>query len=93
VDRLGAGVQVSTLPDAGVLVRSERLRLPWSARSGRTTGTAVLLAGVPFEVVDRQRAGSGEAWTLHPWPEGEAMRGVFPLDEAWVAGSTSGRSC
>jgi hypothetical protein len=77
---------VSTLPDAGVLVRSERLRLPWSARSGRATGTAVLLAGVPFEVVDRQRAGSGEAWTLHPWPEGEAMRGVFPLDEAWVAG-------
>jgi hypothetical protein len=49
-------------------------------------GTAVLLGGLPFEVVDRQRAGSGEAWTLRPWPEDEAMRGVFPLDEAWVAG-------
>jgi len=83
---LGAGVAVTTLPDASVLVRSERLRLPWSARSGRATGTAVLLDGAPFEVADRQRAGLGEAWTLRPWPEGEAMRGVFPLDEAWVAG-------
>jgi len=77
---------LTTLPDANLLVRSERLRLPWSARSGRAAGTAVLLDDAPFEVVERQRAGAGEAWTLRPWPEGEAMRGVFPLDEAWVAG-------
>jgi hypothetical protein len=83
---LGAGVAVTTLPDGSLLVRSERLRLPWSARSGRSVGTAVLLGGVPFEVVDRQRAGSGEAWTLRSWTEGEAMRGVFPLDEVWIAG-------
>jgi len=86
VVELGAGVRLTTLPDASLLVRSERLRLPWAARSGRSVGTAVLLGGLPFEVVDRQRAGSGETWTLRPWPEDEAMRGVFPLDEAWVAG-------
>jgi len=85
VETLGAGVQVSTLPDGSLLVRSERLRLPWAARSGGSVGPAVLLGGVPFEVVDRQRAGSGEAWTLRSWPEGEAMRGVFPLDQVWVA--------
>jgi len=77
---------VTTLPDANLLVRSERLRLPWSARCGRGAGTAVLIDGVAFEVVERQRAGGGEAWTLQPWPEGDAMRGVFTLDEAWVAG-------
>lgn len=83
---LGAGVAVTTLPDGSLLVRSTRLRLPWAARSGSSVGTAVLFGGVPFEVVDRQRAGSGEAWTLRPWPEAEAMRGVVTLDEAWVAG-------
>jgi hypothetical protein len=83
---LGAGVLLTTLPDGSLLVRSERLRLPWSARSGRAAGTAVLIDGVPFEAVDRQRAGAGEAWTLRPWPEGDAMLGVFPLHEAWVAG-------
>ena len=83
---LGAGVALTTLPDGSLLVRSERLRLPWSARSGRAAGTAVLIDGAPFEVVERQPAGDGEAWTLRPWPEGDAMGGVFTLDEAWVAG-------
>jgi len=83
---LGAGVAVTTLPDGSLLVRSGRLRLPWSARSGRAGGTAVLIDGAPFQVVEHQRAGGGEAWTLQPWPEGDAMRGVFTLDEAWVAG-------
>jgi hypothetical protein len=46
----------------------------------------VLIDGVAFEVVECQPAGGGEAWTLQPWPEGDAMRGVFTLDEAWVAG-------
>lgn len=83
---LGAGVAVTTLPDGRLLVRSERLRLPWSARAGRAAGTAVLIDGAPFQVVERQRAGGGEAWTLQSWSEDDAMRGVFTLDEAWVAG-------
>lgn len=77
---------MTTLPDGRLLVRSERLRLPWSARAGRAAGTAVLIDGAPFQVVERQRAGGGEAWTLQPWSEDDAMRGVFTLDEAWVAG-------
>jgi hypothetical protein len=83
---LGAGVAVTTLPDGKLLVRSERLRLPWSARAARSAGTAVLIDGAPFQVVERQRAGGGEAWTLQPWSEDGAMRGVFTLDEAWVSG-------
>ncbi|HOC41404.1 MAG TPA: hypothetical protein PKJ99_00195 [Thermoanaerobaculales bacterium] len=83
---LGAGVGVTPLPDANLLVRSARLRLPWSPRRGAAAGTAVLVDGTPFEAVERQRAGSGEAWTLRPWPEDEAMRVVVTLDEAWVAG-------
>ncbi len=41
----------------------------------------------------------GEAWTLQPWSEDDAMRGVFPLDEVWVAGlersesAIAGRGC
>lgn len=83
---LGGGIAVTTLPDGKLLVRSARLRLPWAASSGCAAGTAVLIDGVAFESVERQPAGGGEAWTLQPWTNGEAMRGVFTLDEAWVAG-------
>ena len=88
---LGAGVAVTTLPDGSLLVRSERLRLPWSARAARSAGTAVLIDGAPFQVVERQPAGGGEAWTLQPWSEDDAMRGVFTLDEAWVTGLEQAR--
>ena len=79
-------MNVAQLPDANLLVRSARLRLPWSPRRGFAAGTAVLVDGTPYEAVERQPAGSGEAWTLRPWAEDEAMRGVVTLDEAWVAG-------
>lgn len=82
---LGSGVVLSSLADGGVLVRSATVVLPWSARSGRVSGTAVLLDDRPFEVVLRTRGGGGDLWTLLPWPGNEAMRTVFTLDRGAVA--------
>jgi len=65
--------------DGGWQVRSERLSLPWTVRVGRVAGSAVVWRGEPFEVVQEQRTGAGDLWTLRPWPESEAMRGVFSL--------------
>jgi hypothetical protein len=44
----------------------------------------VLWNGTPFEVVAVARTKSTEIWTLAPWPEQEAMRGVIGLDARWL---------
>jgi len=81
---LGFGVRVSTVADGSLRVQTETMVMPWSVRSGKVSGTAVLVGDDAFEVVGRQRSGSGDTWTLQPWPKDEAMRAVFPLDEEWV---------
>jgi hypothetical protein len=89
---LGSGVHLSTAADGSLRVQSAALVMPWSVRSGKVSGTAVLVGDGAFEVVGRQRSGSGDLWTLQPWPTDAAMRAVFTLDEAWVSGRAHERA-
>ncbi len=79
---LGAGIRVAELPGDELEVSSERLVLPWTPRRGGLVGSAVRFRDELYEVATG--AADGRSWRLRPWSEGEAVRGVFPLDAAWV---------
>ncbi len=79
--RLGHGVLVVRAFDGGWQIRSERLHMPWTTRTGRVTGSAVIWLDEPYEVFAVSRTASGERWDLRPWPQNEVMRGVFPLGQ------------
>jgi len=81
---LGFGVRLVPLTAGALQVRSTELELPWTARSGRTPGSAIIWEGAPFEVVAVARVKSSQVWTLRPWPHQEAMRGVVGLDPRWL---------
>ncbi len=81
---LGHGVRVSGRPAGGWQVASARIRLPWTVRTGGLVGSAVLWRDEAYEVVEAVAGDEATSWTLEPWSEGEAMRGVFRLDRAWI---------
>jgi hypothetical protein len=81
---LGHGMRLVPLPGDDLQLRSRDLELPWTVRSGKTPGSAVLWRGTPFEVVAMSRVRSTAVWTLRPWPDQEAMRGVITLDDGWL---------
>ena len=81
---LGFGVRLVPLTAGALQLRSTELELPLTARSGRTPGSAIIWEGAPFEVVAVARVRSSQVWTLRPWPDQEAMRGVIGLDPNWL---------
>ena len=89
---LGHGVTVAPALDGGLRIHSESLHMPWTARAGRGTGSAVIWLDEPYEVLAFSTMASGERWDLRPWPLNEAMRGVFPLDEDTVTSLHNDRS-
>ncbi len=73
--KLGYGVRAER-QEGRLVVTSEWLDLGWRLQQGRVPGTAVQFGGELWEVVE-----SGNLrWVLSPWPEGEAVRQVRPLD-------------
>ncbi len=89
---LGRGVDVVMGFDGGWQVRSQRLHMPWTARTGHVTGSAVMWLEEFFEAVRVTRTASGERWDLRPWQENEVMRGVFRLTDSSVEAIHSDRS-
>lgn len=85
-DELGEGVRIAAVGSGELEVSSARLRLPWTPRCPTLVGSAVLWQSEVYEVAGHAAADGGETWRLRPWPDGEAVRGVFPLDRAWVQG-------
>ncbi len=81
---LGHGVTAVPLEDGSWQVESLDIRLPWNQRAGPHVGSAVIWQGTAYEVVSSDHSDSGQRWILRKWPEEEAMRSVFPLDDVWV---------
>ena len=77
---LGHGVFVSPGLGAELTVTSPRLGLEWRQATGQVPGTAVVWRERSYEVVGRTEIGRGARWTLRPWDEAAAMRGVFKLE-------------
>jgi len=77
---LGHGVFVSPGLGAELTVTSPRLGLEWREAIGQVPGTAVIWRERSYEVVGRTEIGRGARWTLRPWDEAAAMRGVFNLE-------------
>ena len=89
---LGHGVSVAPAGEGGLRIWSASLRMPWAARAGRVTGSAVIWLGEPYEVLAVSHTASGERWDLRPWPQNEVMRGVFSVDENAVKALHDDRS-
>lgn len=81
---LGHGVRVTPGGGGELLVLSEIIDFGWRPRASGRPGSAVMIDGEGFEVVDRRPWGSGARWTLEPWSGEDVMRGVQPLDETAV---------
>lgn len=77
---LGHGVFVSPGLGSELTVTSPRLALEWREATGQVPGTAVMWRERSYEVVGRTKVGRGARWTLQPWDETAAMRGVFKLE-------------
>ena len=84
---LGHGVRVIPRAGGALHLCSAVGDLGLATRRGRVPGTGVIWDDRPWEVVGREH--DEEAWRfiLQPWPDGEAMRQIFVLDAAAVAGA------
>ncbi len=81
---LGHGVFVSLGLGSELTVTSPRLHLEWCEGAGQVPGTAVVWRERTYKVVGRTEVGRGARWTLQPWDELAAMRGVFKLERESV---------
>lgn len=71
------------------MVLSADFDLGWRPRGADRPGSAVIVDGSSFEVVDRERWRDGCRWTLRPWRHEDVMRVVLPLDPASVASAAA----
>ena len=67
------------------VVLSEAVEFGWRPREEGRPGSAVMLEGESYEVVEHQPWRRGGRWILQPWTGEDVMRVIFSLDEASVA--------
>ena len=82
---LGSGVRVVPGDGDGRVVLSEAVAFNWRPREGKHPGSAVMLGGESYEVVEHQPWRRGGRWILEPWTGEDVMRVIFTLDETSVA--------
>lgn len=82
---LGCGVRVLPGDGDGRVVLSESVAFNWRPREGERPGSAVMLGGESYEVVEHQPWRRGGRWILEPWTGEDVMRVIFALDETSVA--------
>ena len=82
---LGFGVRVVPGDGDGRVVLSESVAFNWRPREGERSGSAVMLGGESYEVVEHQPWRRGGRWILEPWTGEDVMRVIFALDETSVA--------
>jgi len=81
----GHGVRVVPGDGDCLVVLSEAVDLSWRPRKEGRPGSAVMIEGESYEVVEHQPWRRGGRWILEPWTGEDVMRVIFSLDEASVA--------
>jgi hypothetical protein len=82
---LGHGVRVAPSDGTSVVVLSDAVVFDWRPRSEESPGSAVLIDGESFEVIEFHSRKNGGRWRLERWAGEDVMRQVFTLDESSVS--------